>query len=358
MLLMIGAHACDAFLDDSWKHNWIWYGLDITFGFVGPAFLFLSGTALALALSPSHDTDRSTHSTRYRQARRLAFVLSIAYWLQIPVLSLRQLIWEHRPHELARLFDSNILHVVAIGGLICVALDGIRNARRSRTIVAILGCAIVAVTPEISQSLGASRIWLPLRSFVLPPPDSTFPLFPNLAYLFAGFSSAACIVRAAPGRSVAIVVAGAMFMVISFAIDSAMNTSTGATDFWRDGYQQFAFRLGGVVTGLGAVSLLALKVRSTRMLEHIGRHSFGIYVLHLVVIYGSPVTMGARYWFESAMNRSLDPATVLLIVTVVATIVSLAVTFWSRLGQRSPSLARVAVICWWLIFAGLFVLIP
>src|SRR5438067_13814661 len=55
IVVMIAAHASDAFLADTWKHNWAWYNANILFGFVAPGYLFFSGMTLHVALERRGD---------------------------------------------------------------------------------------------------------------------------------------------------------------------------------------------------------------------------------------------------------------------------------------------------------------
>ncbi|MBC8145993.1 MAG: DUF1624 domain-containing protein, partial [bacterium] len=229
VLLMISAHACDAFLAESWKRDTAWYALDILFGFVAPAFLFLSGATLAISLARSHrrpplqnatsdiahrNGDSDAPRVQLRRCKRLVFILLLAYWLQIPILSLRQLIWNQRPQELARLFDSNVLHVVAVGGLLCVVVDALFAPRRARVLATILATAIVIATSYVSST-------------------ATFPLLPYIAYVLAGYASIAIIVPSSARRLLQLIVAGALMIVVSITSHYLLSSMHVHSDFWH-----------------------------------------------------------------------------------------------------------------------------
>ena len=357
LLLMIAAHVCDAFLDDRWRHGWTWYAFDITVGFVAPAFLFLSGLSLALSLR------RKERSSREVLAR-LGTVLALAYWLQIPVLSLRQLIWERRPDELARLFDANILHVIAIGGAIVLALDRtLRSRAHARAVAATLAAAVVIATPYLWSSSLAGSLWLPLRALASAQPPATFPLTPYLAYLLLGYASLSLVPinreKGSSRRTATIAAAGATLVVAAWALELLVGATPPHSRFWYGSIQHTLLRLGGVAIGLAlCVHATRRKAERPSTVARMGRRSLAVYVLHLVAIYGSPMTMGARYWSDGALNRALDPPAVLALFLVIAAATAAAALAWPRLRRRQPIVAMLLFWGWWGAFAALFLLTP
>lgn len=361
VLLMIVAHVCDAFLAGRWKQGWLWGALDITFGFVAPAFLLLSGATLGLRLARAEEENAAPHSSHARLGRRLAWVLALAYWLQIPLLSLRQLIWNHPPELLARLFDSNILHVVALGGLFLLGLASLTSVsqRALRTLALTLALATITATPFVWESGVAQSVWLPLRALASPQPRATFPLLPFIAYPLFGFALTPLLLDAGRRRAVVLVSAGAALVVAGLALDAPFHALGLHDDFWRGSIPHSLFRLGGVVAALGVAMNAGLKLpaRATTI-EHVGQRSLAIYALHLILVYGSPMTMGARYWFDGVLDRALDPLATALAVIVVGAATSAAALLWPLFLRTAPSAGRMLWWVWWLAFAALFLLTP
>ena len=353
VLLMIVAHACDAFLADRFRDGAAWHALDIAFGFVAPAFLFLSGLALSLGMQ-RHDRIASL-SLRHLQ------ILALAYWLQIPVLSLRQLIWNRRPEELARLFDMNILHVVAIAGLLVLGLSRIVGAApgRLRALVAVLALAAIVATPYAWDSSLGETLWLPLRSIVGPQPAATFPLFPYVAYGMLGFAAAPLVVARDRGAVLPLALSGVALLLGGLALDGPMSALRHHDDFWHGSIQHTIFRLGGVLVALaGSMAIVPLLRSPVTLLERIGRRSLAVYVLHLMLIYGSPMTMGSRYWLDGRLDRAVSPPAVVGLVVGVTLLVCAAALVWPELRRRAPHLTSLLWIAWWVAFAGFFLLTP
>lgn len=356
VMLMIAAHVCDAFLSEAARAGPLWTAMNVLFGFVGPAFLVVSGAAIAIADDSQHSLRSARAARRRRRVRRLGLLLALGYWVQIPVLSLRQLAWNRRPEELARLFDSNILHVIAIGGTAIVAIDAfVRSPTARRAMVFVVALAIVIATPWLWHCDCAGALWLPVRAFVSPQPASTFPLAPFVAYMLAGMVIAPLVRSARAGRVGAI---GAAALALASLLDLAIGAVAPHDDFWYGSIQHTLMRFAGVVIGLAA-SMLATRERTRlTILERIGRASLAIYVIHLILVYGSPMTMGMRWWFDGALNRTQPAPIVALLYVIVATVAVGAVFAWPALRNRYPSTARVMVVAWWCAFAALFLLTP
>lgn len=363
VLLMIIAHACDAFLAEVHRSGTVWHAVNITFGFVAPAFLFLAGATLGPLLrrnAPTpHDSHGSKSPPRSRHARRYALILLLAYWLQIPVLSLRQLVWSQRPHELARLFDCNILHVLAIGGLGLIAIDALFARDRSRRFAAAaVALALVIVAPYVWHSDVALSMFLPLRAFVAPQPASTFPIVPFAAYMLAGYALWPWLTHSTARHTAWLAIASSGAAGTALALDAAIGSITPHDDYWNGSAQHSLMRFAGVLAGAAATA--ALRPRSARrmLIERIGQASLAIYVLHLVVIYGSPMTIGLRSAFNGALASAMSPFEVAVFVVGLAACVIGAVFAWSLVRRSRPAIARASWWLWWSAFAVLFALTP
>lgn len=361
VVLMIAAHAADALLAESWKHNRIWYDVNILFGFVAPAFIALSGLTLWPALARRSGGDAGDATIRPVAVRYLRILL-LGYWIQIPVLSLRQLLFNQRPEELARLFDANILQVIAIAGLLVLALRwGLGSLERARAAALLSGIAAVLLAPYLWTGTLYQEIPLPLRAYFSPSPPATFPLLPYLGYFMAGFAASPALMAAAgTGRGRGMVLASAAGLIaLALGLDPLLSGLPPHNDFWGPSIQHFLFRLGGVAL-LVALTFLygALRPNGGAWLGFIGRHSLAIYLLHLMLVYGSPMTMGMRYWFDGMLGGTLNPGLTIGFIGAILLLSVAAVAAWKRLRQRHPAAALLLKRLWWGLFWGFFLLQP
>ncbi|MBS1912092.1 MAG: acyltransferase family protein [Bacteroidetes bacterium] len=360
--LMVATHVTDAFLTGGWKQNEVWYQINILFGFVAPAFALLSGVTLGITLARhAHDAGGRVRVPRATW-QRLVVVLLLGYWLQVPVLSIRQLIYNQRPFELARMFDANILQIIA---LVSMGLAGLvilfRSVPAARLAALLLGIAFAAATPYVWHGSFQASLPLPVRLYLSPTPPATFGLFPAACYLFFGFAASGVIARAGTDRRLqwTLVAAGLMLVVLCPLVTPLLESFPPNNNFWAPSIQYVFFRTGGVFLLVGAMFAAARYLPQHRTwLEWAGSRSLAIYVLHLMVVYGSPMTMGMRWWFNAILNGALGPWLVGLFIAAMLAACTVAIRFWDRLRTDRPALALWGKRLWWAAFWGIFLLNP
>lgn len=360
--LMVATHSTDAFLTEIWKQNAVWYQINIIFGFVAPAFALLSGVTLGITVARhANDEGNRVHIPRTTW-RRLGIVLLLGYWLQIPVLSLRQLVYNQRPNELARMFDANILQIIA---LVSMALAGLvllfRSVRMARLAALVLGIACAIATPYVWHATFQASLPLPIRFYLSPTPPATFGLFPAASYLLLGFAASGIIARAGTDtRSRWMLIAGGLALLVAGPLITPLLASFPPNnDFWAPSTQYVLFRIGGVIAVTGAMFIVARYLPERRTwLEWIGSRSLALYVLHLMVVYGSPMTMGMRWWFDAMLNGALGPWLVAGYIAALLAACTAAIRFWERLRKDRPALALWGKRLWWGAFWGIFLLRP
>lgn len=385
VILMVIAHTTDAFLDPTFKNGDLWYGVDLLFGYVAPAFLFLSGVVLHTALEGGSERRRDRRMRRL--IVRLLQLLLLGYWLQIPVLSLRRLLENPSPDLLARLFDANILQIIALSGLLALLLYRITGAdhitgvycitkadritgtdRRTaidtagfRWATLLLALAITAATPWIWSSTSvAASLPLPLRAYFSPQPVATFPFFPYAAYYLFGLLAAKGLMRSSGPVSRAAIIGGVgvLLLVSGLLLDSLLHGIPPHNDFWGSSGQHVIFRLGGVAIII-AVGLFVdmMRGRPHEILCYIGRTSLAIYVVHLVLIYGSPMTMGMRYWFGGVLGGAFTPLGTIALSAAIVLLAVVAIRAWSYLRRERPKVALWTKRLAWGTFWGFFLLV-
>lgn len=359
VILMIVAHASDAFLADRWRSGTLWYAIDLLFGYVAPAFIFLSGITLRQALDRGAGSGAPLGGTLRRLARRQLTILLLGYWMQIPLLSLRQLVWSASPATLARLFDANILQTIAVTGLLVllvVRLAG--SASRARAPLVLLALAGIIATPYLWRSDLHTHLPLPIGLYVAPQPRATFPILPYGSYLLLGVLLAEPILSFGRGtrKRWTMPPVGMLLAFLGLALDPLLHPHPPHDDFWRSSIQHVLFRLGGVITGVSLCFTVA--EGHLRPLAYAGRKSLSIYILHLMLIYGSPMTMGGRYWFGGLLDGSLNPLQTLLAAAIVLALCYGAIRAWELSGERRPVLRLWGKRIWWGTFWLFFLLTP
>src|SRR5215470_5841201 len=238
-------------------------------GLTAPLFLVVAGWALASSL---RSTDADTVG---RRLRRAGLVLALGYGLHWPGLSAAHAMAEEGtfwPHMLA--FDA----LPCIGWSIVAGVLILSLLPRTPGRVGALGVLALwlpfAATVSWPVGLGAGWLW---RGF-LGHPEAHFPLVPWSAFFFLGAALALLVplLRECRHRAMALLLAGSVLLLVL--------EQTGLEN-WSQGspFPSF-YRMGEAMLALGLLSTVPLwRVPG---LVNLGRSSLGVYVAHLVVLYG------------------------------------------------------------------------
>ena len=348
VVVMIAVHLCDAFLPDRYRSHDLWHWVNILFGFVAPAFLFLSGVMTSWAVARRRRDDRSPSDLIVRGFA----LLLVGFWLQLPSYSLRTILTLPDADAL-RAVDMNVLQVIGIGMILLILLATVRKSSRiSSVVLGSLALIIAAATPWVSSF----TVDEPVLSLLIGP-DGSFPLSPNLGYVVAGCAAGPIIATMMRKRySLQLMLAGGAVVILT----QLWRMALPGDSFWEPGLPVVLFRLGGVVMAVGMVGAIVdrwvrigsgLEERRRTVLERIGSMSLGIYVVHLIIIYGSPMSIGLRAAFGGRFAGAIEPMVLLLLWPIVTLLGFWIVERWNAVGQRNPRLHRRLIWGWWIVVA-------
>lgn len=353
VLLMIAVHTTDVFLAMPFREGDVWSRIDILFGFVAPAFLFFSGVTLYLAVVRRRESGRTVSDL----VVRALLILALGYWLHIPAHSLRRALEASRA-QVVRFFDSDVLHVIALSMLLVLGLVAfVRLPRRAGLPILLLGVAIAAITPVVWDAGFVDSLPLAISQFAGPP--GTFPLFPYAAYVLTGFGASALLLAARRREfgPLAVGSVGIGLIFTSYLLNLVLSSLPSYDSFWHGSPALVLFRLGGIVLATAGIMWLESAEKNMTWLERIGRASLAIYVLHLMLVYGSPITMGMTYWFDGMLRRAFDPLGTAVLFIAVTVVTLFAVDLWGWFRERSPAWSRRLFWGWWIAFGLFFLLV-
>lgn len=368
VLLMVQGHTFSALLDPAIKTQPWFLQHDYVHGLTAPLFFFGSGLAFGLATLPNWDAHRRWGVPLKRRYQRYGWLLFIGYMLNLPRLSFPHLLRTDSAELTASFFRVDALQHIGVAlGLVQTLVWASRGKRSFAWGVGLLGAAFVLGAP-LAWRLPAER-WLPvgIASYINADTGATFPLFPWMGFVCAGVLSAHLISEPKTQRrrshaGLRFWIAGAaIWLVAGFARDSGVN-AFGEHNYWKTSPIFFATRLGLVLMSfalLCAYEAAAARRRAmtadrtaalpqspeprgerpgaaTAPLQTIGRQTLVIYVVHLILLYGSP--------FHAGLNRDHGASLGLLPASLVAAallfISTLFGLFWDEASRRWPQQQR------------------
>lgn len=347
VLFMLQGHAFRALLDPAIQQHPTYQLHEFFHGITAPAFLFGAGLTFVISTRKRWQEYHYFSPHLLRRVGRMLLVIGLGIALNLPYLSLRKIINEATLHEYLLLFRFDILHCIGVGLLILQALIFFfRTERRFYGLILVLTTSTILLTPLvwdvdflsvvppfIAQAFNASN-------------GSPFPLFPFVGFLFAGVVASWEFLRALErGQErqfmTRLLWLGPLLVLMGVLFDAIPIQLYPTYNFWYTSPNYFAIR-GGLLLILTACfwyaarfverSSAAIIRYCSRGTTVLGQESLFVYVLHLVVIFGSVVNPVVN--LQRFSGTSLNLGTTLLITAVLAVVMVVLALGWNILKTR------------------------
>lgn len=359
VLLMVQGHVFrEVLTQDVRGETWFrWH--EYIHGFTAPIFLFASGLAFGLTTFRGWDKHLSWGETLRKRFERYLLLLVIAYWVQLPQLSIGA-VMASSDARLARILKVDALHNIGVTLLVAELLViALRKPRRFTWVLSGLAVLAVLIAPALAQ-LNLEHVPRAIAGFIQrSSPESHFrsyfPLAPFSAFLLTGIITAYFLFdqktrsfkqKAGPwllGLGVLSYIAGDQLTKI---ID--LEAVYGPHNYWVVGPFFFLVRIGVVWGVLGALATLTMLIprllenRVGRTVQILGQETLVIYVSHLFLLYGSPLNKAIARKYKYSLSVA-DSA--LCFLAVLGATAALA-WVWHQAKTKKPrafDLARWSV---------------
>jgi len=306
VLIMIEAHAVDAWTRAADKTSLAYRDATILGGFAAPLFLWLAGLAVVLAAARTAARTGSRRQAADAIVRRglIIFILAFLFRVQAFIVS--------PGNHLVTLFRVDILNVM--GPAIAAAGVAWAAARTPAARVAVFTALAVAcsmATPIVRLSPAVDRLPLWLQWHLRPAGDMTvFTLLPWAGFVFAGAAAGAVLAAARDAHderrvNAALAICGAGLILVGF-YTAARPSIYASSSFWTSSPTWFAIRVGILMVALSWLYAIEQaagpreasdssepRTRSRALvsswqapLERLGRHSLFVYWIHVELVYG------------------------------------------------------------------------
>jgi hypothetical protein len=347
ILLMLEGHVLRQFLGPEARSSLGFYLHEIFHGITAPAFLF--GAGLTFVISSHRRWTEFHHwgDELQRRLRRIAMIFLIGIFMHLPYFSFRKTLLEATPFDVLVLFQSDVLTCISAGLLVLhLLLFFFRSEDRFHGAVVTILIATVLLTPVVwdVDFLHFTPVLLAQLSNSLH--GSPFPLFPFIAYLFAGVAvSRKFIVAVEAGtvpRFMKKLSAGGLLTIAAGLFAAAVPFSFYRTyDFWYTSPAYFSIRLGLLFLIAPAVWYAAERIGPrVRHVLILGRESLFVYVLHLLVLYGSVIN--PRFNLAAVLPANLGAAEALGVFAGLGVLMYGSARAWQALRSNHPAVYRLA----------------
>jgi hypothetical protein len=290
-------------------------------------------------------------------------LIAIGYALHLPYFSLRKTLSTASADELKSFFQSDVLQCVGVTLLLLqIGVFLIRNRKAFVWAAAGAATIIIFASPLTWSARFSDYLPVAIASYLSPENGSWFPLFPWAAYLVCGAAAGALVANyGRPDDPALMLKGGALSLGILLLAWAAMYLPIEiypTHDFWKSNPTMFFVRLGAIGVVVSCISLLVHVLKWTkdppRTASIIGRESLFIYILHLVIVYGSVVNRGLAQRIGPALSVFESAGVFALVFAGIALIALL----WHRLKADYEKAASMVAAAGAVTFLTAFVVRP
>jgi uncharacterized membrane protein len=342
VLQMVQGHTIDVVLSPEYRVSeyplyTVWYFMR---GITAPVFLFTAGTVFTY-LFRLVDKPFFQNPRFIKGVKRSFLLLFIGYLLRYPTS--RVFDFTHVSETSWRIFFSvDVLHLIGVGLLLLLILMLISEKLVHNDFI-VFGIAVLVIfliSPIMNSINWIEFLPPPIAAYFYKKTGSLFPLFPWVGYIISGallgtYLAKHPLVFKSGKFSLALVILGAAFILSSMIGDklsAAFNITALSSS---SGTGLVFFRVGIVLLLNSFVSYLALKFDSIpKFIILVGRNTLVIYVVHLIILYGSAWNPGINKVYAKSFSGIEAIGAALIMISLM----TLMVMFINFIKMKNKSL--------------------
>ncbi|MBI2620025.1 MAG: DUF1624 domain-containing protein [Ignavibacteriales bacterium] len=356
ILVMIEGHVVRELLQPMLRATQAFQIHELLHGITGPGFLFGAGITFGIAAQRRWTEYLSFTPVLRKRLRRISLLLALGYMLHLPFFSLWKTLMVTREAGWISFMSFDVLQCIGSSLLILqVLMLIIRKERLFVGAIVVLMLAMVYASPLIWGSESVQGLPRAISMALQGNSGSTYPLFPNSAFLFAGaFASYEFMKFADLGRQAEFVkrlaVAGILLHILGLVLEAIPVEVYPAIDYWQTSPNFFLIKLGGLFLLVSGVWFLEHRLFSrqfsfkARWLLLLGVESLFVYVVHLLAVYGW--ILNQEFNLSSAWANDFGWGTALGITALLTAVLAFLAWGWNRL--KTDHVVLMKGIAWWL----------
>mgnify|MGYP005844245767 CR=1 FL=1 len=308
VLQMVQGHTVDVLLSPELRtgefaiYN-IWYFLR---GMTAPIFMFTAGTTFTYLFKSVNKPFEENYRVK-KGIRRALLLLFIGYMLRYPSWTIVDFS-EVTAEAWCSFFIVDVLHLIGFSLLLLlIILFLTEKLKLNYTLAFITSAALIFLASPFMESINwNSYLPAPIAAYLYSGSGSLFPLFPWSGYVISGavlgsYLAQNLTVFKTSRFSMLLTIFGATFILTSLLSEIVLQKLQIAISNPQTSPNTIFFRMGFVLVLTAVVSYISLKVeRIPQLIILVGRNTLLIYVVHLIILYGSSWTPGLNlFWGKS-----------------------------------------------------------
>lgn len=343
VIQMVQGHSIDALLAPEYRSldstaYFIW---NFMRGITAPVFMFSAGTVFTYLFRLVNEPFENNPRVK-KGFLRFLLLVAIGYLLRYPTYTIFDFsgITQER---LNIFFAVDVLQLIGFG-LLFVLISALlaEKLRLSDTFIFLIISGIFFLaTPFVSKINWIDYFPQPIAGYFYTGTGSLFPLFPWAGYVVLGGVLGSYLARnplifKSNRFSFNLAIFGASLILVSkisvLITNKVFNYYYLETSYNLD---TIIFRVGFVLMLNSIVSYISQKIESIpKIIIIVGRNTLLIYVVHLIILYGSAWNPGLAFLFGS----KLDVAPTIIIALSMITLMVIMVYVFNKLKFRNKQL--------------------
>ncbi len=347
ILLMLEGHTFRTFLSRDLQQTFFFQIHEFIHGLSAPAFLFGAGLTFVISTRQRWEAFHHWGDPLARRMKRIVMIILLGLAIHLPFFSIRKIIVDGTTSDYLQLFQCDVLYCIGIGLLILHGLVFFfKTESRFYGLVVSAVVTVCFLTPIIWSVDFLSYFPPVLAQLCNGMHGSPFPLFPYVGFLFAGVVVSWEFLLAVREQreqrfmmqlaiiGCVLVLAGILFDVLPVKIYPVYN-------YWFTSPNYFLVRIGALLTILPLFWFWGKKIKKPKpLLTVLGRESLFVYVLHLVVLYGSAVNPNENLQVIFGQGCSIEQ--IFLIFFIFVAVMFSAAVLWNYLKEKHFTVYRLA----------------
>ncbi|HKI78794.1 MAG TPA: acyltransferase family protein [Ignavibacteriaceae bacterium] len=338
VLMMVQGHTVDVLLSGAYRipDSPVYVVWNFMRGMTAPIFLFTAGNVFTY-LFKLYDQPFGKNPRFIKGIKRFLLLVFLGYMMRYPTEKVFNFS-NVSPAQWQTFFAVDVLQLIGFGILFLMFFIYLSEKLKINTyLVLTLGALLfIALFPPFSFIHWKDFLPMPVAGYFYNQTGSNFPLFPWVAYVLAGgmlgnYLAQNPNVFKNPLFSLKLAVWGASFVFLAMLGNIFENMILGQSYFWSVSPNLVFLRIGIVLILNSLVSLISLKVDTIpRIIILIGRNTLLIYIVHLVMLYGSAWSLGVNVLFAGTYNIWETIGSVILMLLLMILMVELIHKFKIR----------------------------
>ncbi len=329
VLMMIQGHTVDTFLADEYRTMdsitfSIWNTLR---GFTAPIFMFTAGLIFTYLLK-AEDFEFTKNPRIKKGLKRGLMLIGIGYLLRYPTYRIFDFTYVSQG-QWDIFFAVDALHLIGFGMIAIIAITFLskRLHLSMNFLFSIIIMFLLLVSPIVNEVKW--NIFLPqyLSSYLTRSYGSLFPLFPWLVYGLAGGLLGNYLYKndgiyAKKRFSFMLSTIGISLILISFVLFEIEAAVLDEIKYWFFSTGIVFLRVGSVILLNGVMAFIVRKFNTIpEIIKETGKKTLMLYVIHVVILYGSAWFPGFYKYFSRSFNPLETLAAVILMLSAMLAIV-------------------------------------